>query len=84
MPPHCDSLDGPVVTAAREALTAGDVGLVLPYVPAGSEDEIRDAFDRVLPVQQAGGEAAAVARQWFFETVVRLHRAGENAPYTGL
>jgi hypothetical protein len=25
-----------------------------------------------------------VARRWFFETVVRLHRAGEGAPYTGL
>ncbi|MEU4421530.1 DUF6448 family protein [Actinoplanes sp. NPDC024001] len=84
MPPHCDSLDGPVVTAAREALTTADVELVLPYVPAGSEDEIRNAFDRVSPLQQAGGEPAALARQWFFETVVRLHRAGENAPYTGL
>jgi hypothetical protein len=25
-----------------------------------------------------------VAQQWFFETVVRIHRAGEHAPYTGL
>lgn len=46
MPPHCDSLDGPVVTAARLA---------------------RDVADR-----------------WFFETVVRVHRAGEGAPFTGL
>jgi hypothetical protein len=25
-----------------------------------------------------------VAERWFFETAVRLHRAGEGAPYTGL
>jgi hypothetical protein len=34
MPPHCDSLDGPVVTAARRALDAGNVDLVLPFVHA--------------------------------------------------
>lgn len=34
MPPHCDSLDGPVVTAARQALEAGDVDIVLPFVHA--------------------------------------------------
>jgi hypothetical protein len=33
MPPHCDSLDGPVVTAAREALDTTDVDLILPFVP---------------------------------------------------
>jgi hypothetical protein len=85
MPPHCDSLDGPVVTAARHALAAGDVDLVLPYVAADGEAEIREAFARVLPLLRAGGgEAAAVAQRWFFETVVRVHRAAEHAPYTGL
>jgi hypothetical protein len=84
MPPHCDSLDGPVVTAARQALAAGDVELVLPYVAADSEQEIRGAFARVLPLCAAPGEASTIARQWFFETVVRVHRAGEHAPYTGL
>ena len=84
MPPHCDSLDGPVVTAAREALAAGDVELVLPFVHAGDEDEVRDAFDLAVKARAMGGEAAAVADRWFFETAVRLHRAGEGAPYTGL
>jgi hypothetical protein len=32
MPPHCDSMDGPVVTAAIQALNAQDVDLILPYV----------------------------------------------------
>jgi hypothetical protein len=84
MPPHCDSLDGPVVTAARQAVAVGDVDLILPYVPADAEAEVRTAFDRVLPLQTGGGEAAAVAQRWFLETVVRVHRAGEGVPYTGL
>ena len=84
MPPHCDSLDGPVVTAARHALAVGDVDVILPYVPADGEDEIREAFNQVLPVQSASAEAAGIAQRWFFETVVRVHRAGEHAAYTGL
>jgi Family of unknown function (DUF6448) len=84
MPPHCDSLDGPVVTAAAHALDLAEVDVILPYVPASSEAEVCEAFDRVQSLQATGGEAADLARQWFFETVVRLHRAGEHAPFTGL
>lgn len=29
---HCDSLDGPVIKAARTAFTTGDVNLVLVWV----------------------------------------------------
>lgn len=84
MPPHCDSLDGPVVTAARQALDAVDVARVLPYVPAAGEAEVRALFDRVVPVRSLGREAADLADRLFFETVVRIHRAGEGAAYTGL
>lgn len=84
MPPHCDSLDGPVVTAARQALEAGDVDLVLPFVPVGGEDEVRTVFDRVMRVRGLGAEARETADLLLFETVVRVHRAGEGAPYTGL
>lgn len=84
MPPHCDSLDGPVVTAARQALTDVDVDLVLPYVPADSEAEVRDAFELAVKARSAHGEAREVADRWFFETVVRVHRAGEGEPFTGL
>lgn len=84
MPPHCDSLDGPVVLAARRALAAGEVDLVLPYAYEEGWDEIRRAFDVTRRARASGGEAADVADRWFFETVVRVHRAGEGAPYTGL
>jgi hypothetical protein len=84
MPPHCDSLDGPVVNAARQALEVGDVALVLPFVPERDEPDVRAAFTAVMPVRAMGDQARAVADRWFFETVVRIHRAGEAAPYTGL
>lgn len=85
MPPHCDSLDGPVVSAARQALDTAEVTRVLPFVPAEAEAEVRAAFDRVVPLRETGAQAAReLAELWFFETVVRLHRAGEGAPYTGL
>ena len=81
---HCDSLDGPVVTAARAALSQGDVRLALLWVRPGDEAEIRDAFRRTVDARSAGGPAAELADRWFFETLVRVHRAGEGAPYTGL
>lgn len=84
MPPHCDSLDGPVVSAARQALEAGDVDLILPFVPQYGEAEVRAVFDTVLGVRGLSEAAGEVADRLFFETVVRVHRAGEGAPYTGL
>jgi len=84
LPPHCDSVDGPVVKAAAAALAQRDVELVLPYVPAAGEDEVRRAFEQTLRVEPLAPEAKELADEWFFENVVRIHRAGEGAPYTGL
>jgi hypothetical protein len=81
---HCDSLDGPVVASARAALAKGDVAYVLHWVRADDEAEIRAAFDRTLRVRGSSAEARDMADYWFFETLVRIHRAGEGAPYTGL
>ena len=84
MPPHCDSMDGPVVTTARQALEAGNVDLVLPFAHAQGEDEVRAAFARSVAARELAPAAQEVGDLYFFETVVRVHRAGEGAPYTGL
>ena len=81
---HCDGMDGPVVTAARRALEAGDVKPVLIWVQEKDEAEITGAFKRTLAVRRLGSEAKELADRYFFETLVRVHRAGEGAPYTGL
>jgi hypothetical protein len=84
MPPHCDSMDGPVVLAAKRALDARDATLALPYVKAEGEREVLDAFDRTMASRDGNAAANALADRYFCETVVRVHRAGEGAPYTGL
>ena len=81
---HCDTLDGPVVTEARKALESGNVNLVLGWVQKQDEAEIRTAFQKATSARKAGTAAREVADQYFFETLVRVHRAGEGAPYTGL
>lgn len=81
---HCDGMDGPVVAAAQRALASGDVNFILIWVQNEDEKEIRQAFDRTLAVRKLGTEAQELADMYFFETLVRIHRAGEGAPYTGL
>ncbi len=81
---HCDTLDGPVVKTARIALEKGDVTALLKWVPAENEKEIEIAFQKTLAVRAMGAEAKELADMYFFETLVRIHRAGEGVPYTGL
>jgi hypothetical protein len=81
---HCDTLDGPVVQTARIALEKGDVTPLLKWVPVDHEKEIRIAFEKTLTVRTKGTAAKELADMYFFETLVRIHRAGEGVPYTGL
>lgn len=81
---HCDTLEGPVVKAAKVALEKGDVTPVLKWVKKEHEKEIREIFKKTLAVRTKGPEAKELADMYFFETLVRIHRAGEGAPYTGL
>lgn len=81
---HCDGLDGPVVRAAQRALETGNVNLVLIWVQKQDESEVRSAFQKTLAVRKLSSAARDLSDLYFFETVVRIHRAGEGAPYGGL
>ena len=81
---HCDTMDGPVVKAGQKALDTGELDYALIWVKSEAEAELRDAFKKALEVRKLGGAARDLADTYFFETLVRLHRAGEGAPYTGL
>jgi len=81
---HCDGMDGPVVKASQRALESGNVNTILIWVQKKDEAEVRRAFEKTLAVRKLSPEAKGLADMYFFETVVRLHRAGEGAPYTGL
>ncbi len=81
---HCDTMDGPVVKTAQAALEKGDVTPVLKWVRPQQEAEVREAYKKTLAVRGLGKEAKDLADKYFFETLVRLHREGEGATYTGL
>lgn len=81
---HCDTLDGPVVETAKLALKNGDVTPILKWVNKEGEKEVREAFTVALKVRSLGGDAQRLADTHFFETLVRVHRAGEGVPFTGL
>ena len=74
-----------VPTSARAHCDAmKNAPLVLIWVLPQDEAQIRAAFDETLKVRALGVDAKALADRYFFETVVRVHRAGEGAAYTGL
>jgi hypothetical protein len=81
---HCDSLEGPVIQDARLALERGDPTAVLKWVSSEYEDEIRDMFSQTVAVRTSSNDAKVLADRYFFETLVRIHRAGEGEAFTGL
>ncbi len=78
---HCDTLDGPVIQDAHKALDAKDITPVLKWVKAKDEKAVKAAFNKALAAKGANAEAA---HNKFFATLVKIHRAGEGAPFTGL
>ena len=81
---HCDTMNGPIIPEARAALEKGDVTPILQWVKKDDEGEIRAAFTQAVSVRGLGSQAKELADRYFLETLIRLHRAGEGAPYTGL
>ena len=79
---HCDTMDGPVIQDARKALADKDVTPVLKWVQAKDEKSVKVAFKKALAAQ--GKKQQQAAENKFFESLVRVHRAGEGAPFTGL
>ena len=81
---HCDTAAGPVIPEAQAALEKGDVTPILKWIKPDNEAEVRSAFAKAVAVRGQSPEAQELADRYFLETLVRLHRAGEGAPYTGI
>lgn len=81
---HCDTMDGPVIHDAQKALETNNIDYILKWVSEEDEKEVKDAFDLVMKVRSTGPESQDLADQYFFQNLVRIHRAGEGAPYTGV
>lgn len=81
---HCDSMSGPVVKDAQAALAGEKIDPVLKWIGEDDEAAIRDAFEMTLAVRGESEVAKNVADRYFFETLVRIHRATEGEGFTGL
>lgn len=81
---HCDTMDGPAVKDGQLAVQTGNINVALKWVHEDGAAELSEIFDRAEAARGLGEAARVVADQWFLENLVRIHRAGEGAPYTGL
>lgn len=82
---HCDTLDGPVIADARQALAQGDVSPVLKWTMPAHEQEVRDSFLRTLAVRELGAGARELADTYFLRRLSgyiaparALHTTGSN------
>jgi len=78
---HCDTLEGPVIKDAKAALETKDVTPILKWVSKEHEKEVKSTFDNALKERVKDKEKADMR---FFEVLVRIHREGEGAPFTGI
>jgi hypothetical protein len=81
---HCDTMDGPTVADGRRALDTGEANHALKWVDEAHEAEVREAFELARRVRTLGDDARELADRYFLDTLVRLHRAGEGEPFTGI
>lgn len=81
---HCDRENGPVAMAAKEALDTGEFDKIAIWVGEEQEQELEEKFRQSLAVYRNGGDSEELAKKYFMETAVRLHREAEGMPYTGL
>ena len=81
---HCDSYDGPVIKDALKALDQNNVQLVLKWIEPQQEMEIIPLFDKTYRLKSGDKQVYSIVEKYFLETLVRLHRETEGAPYTGL
>jgi len=81
---HCDSYDGPTINDAVKALEKNNVNLVLKWITPDQEKEITTFFNKTYSLKSGDKEVYEIVKKHFFETLVRLHRETEGAPFTGL
>ncbi len=81
---HCDSYDGPTIKDGQKALETNNVSLVLKWITKEQEPEIRSLFEKTYNLRNGDKQVYSIVEKYFLETLVRLHRETEGAPYTGL
>lgn len=81
---HCDTMEGPTAQDGLRALETGNLALALKWVAPSGEEELREVFEMARTARNLGPAAREVADRWFVENLVRIHRAGEGAAFSGV
>jgi nucleoid-associated protein YgaU len=81
---HCDTMDGPTVADGMKSLESGNVNYAMKWVQPDYTQELTDAFNLSLKVKDLSPEGKEIAEKYFYDTLVRIHRAGEGAPFDGV
>lgn len=81
---HCDTMDGPAVKDAIRAMDTGNVNYVLKWVQPKYEAEVSRAFRMSMKVKDINADTKNLAEQYFFEILLRDHRAGEGVAFDGV
>lgn len=81
---HCDTMDGPAVKDAIKAMDSGNVNYALKWVQPKYEAEVSRAFRMSMKVKDINADTKNLAEQYFFEILLRDHRAGEGVAFDGV
>jgi len=81
---HCDTLSGPVVNDAKQALEKANADIVLKWVRQQDEERIKKALNETLEKRKQHPEDKSNIDMSFYEEVVKLHRVGEGVEYSGI
>jgi len=81
---HCDTLNGPVVNDAKQALEKANADIVLKWVRQQDEEKIKKALNETLEKRKQQPGNKDNIDMTFYEEVVKLHRAGEGVEYSGI
>lgn len=81
---HCDTMDGPAVKDVIRAMDTGNVNYALKWVQPKYEAEVSRAFRMSMKVKDINADTKNLAEQYFFEILLRDHRAGEGVAFDGV
>lgn len=83
---HCDTPDGPVAAALEQALAEDNFSYIASWVLEEDEAELLEVYELSTSVMETtdSEDTVHLAERYLLENLVRIHRAGEGAPYTGI
>lgn len=81
---HCDTMDWPVIIAAKKSLETKNPNYFLIWVQKKDEPIILEDFNKTLSLRQKNPEDSENIDKSFFENLVKIHREWEWAEYTWL